>query len=778
MEPAHNPPARSASDASTPCFAELVLQNGRRDGTRLSLTEPCTLIGQGVACEVRLQAPRISRLHCALVQTPGGLVLRDLLSDEGTLVNGHRVSACTLRDGDVVSIGPFEFVVHPLSDGPAAGNLPLGAAALHDMELLLKEKDALRIQVAAVVAQQAALTEEEVKLQQRALALQRQEEQLAAHLEEKRAQLLGLQEQVSDAREALGKERAEHEQQARESLQNLERDRKEAAASQQDALAERKSLQEFHRQLKRRWHRHWAAERAVMHRREQEVLEERRRLEQANEKVLVERAALSQSRLRFNGDAELGRRQLQAGRDQLATDQRDWRDRRAREHAELRRQAQALSQREMLLLEIERELLDDKQRWEGTRLQLTKEVEGLENRVRNQRRRMLEQQQESIRPETPVDSPGAAVESAVPVPVPDPDPAGKSGTGSGTGTGTGALVPRCQASVTQSDRLELLEKLTGELADQRLHLAEQYQRLVWIEADWQQARVALLDELENAAISLDRREEAVATRERSIEPIEAHLRRRRDELAQARCQVDACESRLTARESAWENERATLQARLRTREELVKRHREIMANLRRRWSQRRRQETSQMQAEHQRFQEARQQYATLWEECLRRSAALDQEKRAAAEQTLAMEQYRLELVGQSDDAVSVERALERLRRRWAALAAAAERRLAGERQALEAEAGRLEARSRHIEQQAAEVLAREQQLSKQQTKWEHHQAMDEEEQARLHQELENLRAERVWRDRQLADLRNEVERMAVSLLEEAQPPVLPDAKAA
>jgi hypothetical protein len=743
-----------------PWFAELVLHNGRRDGTRQPLTQPCTLIGRDGGCEIRLNAAGISPLHCALVQAPGGLVLRDLQSDGGTNVNGERVSACALREGDVIAIGPFEFVVHLRSDAGSAGSLPLGAAALHDMEVLNKEKEALRIQAAAVVAQQAALTEEEGKLQQRAVAQQRQEEQLAAHLEEKRSQLVTLQDQVRDARAALRSERAEFEQQAKEMMQRLESARKEAAAAQQQAQVERKRFQELRCGLKRRWHRHWAAERAVMHRREQEVLDERRRLERAIEQVLVEKAAFTQTRLRFNGEVELGRRQLQAGRDQLAADQTAWRERRAREKAELRSHVQALSQREMLLAGIERELLDDKQRWEGSLLHLTKEVGGLENRIRNQRRRMLEQREDTNRLGT---SP-VVLQAVLP---PPSEPASEASSVS--------PARPCPTDVAEVDRLE---ELAGDVADQRLHLVEQYERLVWIETGWRQARTVLLAELESTSIQLDQREQAVSARERGIDGVEEYLRQRREELAVTRCHLDAWQSRLAARESAWESERATLQARLRTREELVKRHLAIMADLRRRWGQRRRHEVAQLRAEHQRFQEARQQYAALWEECVRRSAALDKEKRAAAEQTLAMEQYRLEMLNQSEDAASVERTLERLRRRWAALAAAAERNLGREHLALEAEAGRLEARSRHVEQLAAEIAAREAQLSKRQTTWEHHQALDEEDQLRMRQELESLRAERVWRDRQLADLRYEVERMAVALLEEAQSPALPDARAA
>src|SRR2546423_392053 len=68
--------------------------------------------------------------------------------------------------------------------------------------------DALRIQVAAVAAQQAALAEEELRLQQRRGALEKQEAQLAAHLDDRRRRLLELQDEIKTERAALEQQRA------------------------------------------------------------------------------------------------------------------------------------------------------------------------------------------------------------------------------------------------------------------------------------------------------------------------------------------------------------------------------------------------------------------------------------------------------------------------------------------------------------------------------------------------------------------------------------------
>ena len=65
--------------------------------------------------------------------------------------------------------------------------------------------ESLRIQAAAVAAQQSALTELEIRLADRETSLVRQENQLATHLETQRRQLLELQDQITVARASLRK---------------------------------------------------------------------------------------------------------------------------------------------------------------------------------------------------------------------------------------------------------------------------------------------------------------------------------------------------------------------------------------------------------------------------------------------------------------------------------------------------------------------------------------------------------------------------------------------
>ena len=88
---------------------ELVVLNGRQAGARRPLVSPTTFVGRAADCEIRLNVDGVDPRHCLLVQTPSGFHLRDLHSVHGTFVNGSRVQATLLTNGDLVKVGPFQF---------------------------------------------------------------------------------------------------------------------------------------------------------------------------------------------------------------------------------------------------------------------------------------------------------------------------------------------------------------------------------------------------------------------------------------------------------------------------------------------------------------------------------------------------------------------------------------------------------------------------------------------------------------------------------------------
>src|SRR5262249_5014634 len=63
-------------------------------------------IGRDSRCDLAIDHMTVSRIHARLERTPGGWVLKDLSSTNGTRVNGWRVRGqVAVRAGDVVRFG-------------------------------------------------------------------------------------------------------------------------------------------------------------------------------------------------------------------------------------------------------------------------------------------------------------------------------------------------------------------------------------------------------------------------------------------------------------------------------------------------------------------------------------------------------------------------------------------------------------------------------------------------------------------------------------------------
>jgi hypothetical protein len=80
-------------------------------GAALNQTFPLSdgaLIGRGSTCRIRLTELSVSRQHARLRVAQGAWFIQDLNSTYGTYVNGQRISATRLKDGDRIRIGSTE----------------------------------------------------------------------------------------------------------------------------------------------------------------------------------------------------------------------------------------------------------------------------------------------------------------------------------------------------------------------------------------------------------------------------------------------------------------------------------------------------------------------------------------------------------------------------------------------------------------------------------------------------------------------------------------------
>jgi hypothetical protein len=73
-------------------------------GEEFKITQSVTNIGRGVEADIQIDDTSVSRLHCAIVLGSDVLV-RDLGSTNGTVVDGTRASEALLRDGSIIKIG-------------------------------------------------------------------------------------------------------------------------------------------------------------------------------------------------------------------------------------------------------------------------------------------------------------------------------------------------------------------------------------------------------------------------------------------------------------------------------------------------------------------------------------------------------------------------------------------------------------------------------------------------------------------------------------------------
>ena len=70
-------------------------------------------LGRTARADFIVDAALVSRLHCRLTADRSDqLVVEDLGSTNGTLVNGKRVDRAMLRTGDKLQVGRVEFQVH------------------------------------------------------------------------------------------------------------------------------------------------------------------------------------------------------------------------------------------------------------------------------------------------------------------------------------------------------------------------------------------------------------------------------------------------------------------------------------------------------------------------------------------------------------------------------------------------------------------------------------------------------------------------------------------
>lgn len=88
-----------------------------------------TLLGRDDRCRISCGHDSVSLVHCALVLTPAGLWVIDLLSRNGVHVNGNAVSCALLSDGFEMQVGRYKMRAHVVEAKQSSPSIPVGGAA-------------------------------------------------------------------------------------------------------------------------------------------------------------------------------------------------------------------------------------------------------------------------------------------------------------------------------------------------------------------------------------------------------------------------------------------------------------------------------------------------------------------------------------------------------------------------------------------------------------------------------------------------------------------------
>ncbi len=90
----------------SPSSFRFIVRTGPNPGMVFELTEEVLMAGRDVTNDIVIGDAEMSRQHARLTRTPGGYVLEDLGSTNGTFVNGERLMAPrVLNPGDLVGMG-------------------------------------------------------------------------------------------------------------------------------------------------------------------------------------------------------------------------------------------------------------------------------------------------------------------------------------------------------------------------------------------------------------------------------------------------------------------------------------------------------------------------------------------------------------------------------------------------------------------------------------------------------------------------------------------------
>ncbi len=438
-------------------------------------------------------------------------------------------------------------------------------------------------------------------------------------------------------------------------------------------------------------------------------------------------AAWREQILKVNTERELENRRLQDGWHSLRQAQERWRTRRNQESAALQVRRTDLDESERRLATARDRLEKEIAAWNRKKIRLEEELFGLDHRILGLRLAMKNQL---------------------------------------------AQVKNSTESVPPTDwtsRLGDLERISECLHDERLVLTEAWERLARIQTSWEADRDEILADLETWHDELDARRGQLDDRESRIHQREEDLGQREHENEEIRQGLNLVRTRLRQEQVDFQQEQELNREVLRSRQALLEKHWKEMLSLRDRWKNLRDHWQSETRELSTKLNEDRRELQKLKLALNDRLAHVDEEKRLLREKSIAVEQFRVEVLMQSEDPAANDR-LTAYRQEWNQQMAGIIKQVNEARTALRKELELLNERKAEYQEtlvaaknEALQVDERELAVSQLETQL--RQVM-----ARSEKEVADAGALRRLAEQRVEKLRDQIERVAIDFLDDSTPP--------
>lgn len=141
----------------SPTSSRLIVRTGPNPGMVFDLTKEITTLGRDVANDIVLGDPEVSRQHARLTRTPGGYVLEDLGSTNGSFVNGERLtSPRVINPGDLLGMSEKVTLTFEMAISEAAETVMSPAAEVESPAPTIQEAAPEPVPLAARPEEQPA----------------------------------------------------------------------------------------------------------------------------------------------------------------------------------------------------------------------------------------------------------------------------------------------------------------------------------------------------------------------------------------------------------------------------------------------------------------------------------------------------------------------------------------------------------------------------------------------------------------------------------------------